>query len=115
MAMNVRLLLKSLTKIITNSDGTTKAATEEWTGINGAASVYGLASNAVKVTATAYSATEILGFHVIAPGSGNWTVTPLNGSAIILAPGGFTAGQVYPEHLSAITVGTGGEALVYIP
>ncbi len=40
MAMNVRLLLKSLTKTITNSDGTTKAAPEEWTGRDGAASVH---------------------------------------------------------------------------
>lgn len=82
---------------------------------NDGAHIYGLSSNAVKVTAAAYSATDILGFRVIAQGSGNWSLTPKNGSAITLAPGGFTPGQVYPEHLSAITVGTGGEALVYIP
>ncbi len=87
----------------------------DWIFTGGAAKVNGLARNAAKVTATSYSATEVLGFHVVVAGSGDWTLTFVDGSGLTVAPGGLTAGQVYPEHLSAITVGTGGTALVFIP
>lgn len=77
---------------------------------------YGLARNIVAVAAgETYNATEIRGYRVLTPGSGNWSMTSVEGSAITgIVPTGFVAGAVYAEHLSSLTVGTGGAALVYI-
>ena len=85
-------------------------------GTGGAAHVYGFARNIVVQAAGAYSATEVLGFICTAPGDADWTIDPVGGASV----GGidaatFTAGQIYPIHADAITVGTNGEAVLFIP
>jgi len=82
---------------------------------NGAALVSGLATNAVVQGAGTYNATEILGYRVLVQGSGNWAETPINGSAQTIPFAAQIVGNINPEHLSSITVGTAGSALLYIP
>ena len=82
----------------------------------GAAHVYGLAQNLVVQAAGTYNTTNVLGFICTAPGTGDWTIDPVGGASV----GGidaatFTAGQIYPVHAESITVGTGGEAVLFIP
>jgi hypothetical protein len=78
--------------------------------------VYDMA-RALKVQAAGtYNTTEVLGFVCTAPGSGDWTIVPIGGpSTSGIDPATFTAGQVYMIHASSITVGTAGEALLFIP
>ena len=83
--------------------------------IGGAASVTGLATNAVVQGAGTYNATQILGYRVLVQGSANWSETPINGSAQTIPFAAQIIGAINPEHLSSITVGTGGSALLYIP
>jgi len=83
---------------------------------DGARVVYGLARNLVVQAAGIYNTTEVLGFICTAPGSGDWSITPVGGSAVTgIDPATFTAGQVYPIHATSITVGTAGEAVLFIP
>ena len=82
----------------------------------GGQQIYGLARKIVSQSAGTYNTTEILGYRVITAGSGNWSLTSVDGAAVTgIVPTGFVVGEVYPEHLSSITVGTGGVALLYIP
>ena len=80
----------------------------------GATHVFGLAQNGVKQLAGVYNTTEVLGYRVLAPGTGDWTITLVNGSAITIPFAAMLVGEVYPEHISSITVGAGGSALLYI-
>ena len=85
-------------------------------GTNSALHVYGLARNWVVQAAGTYNTTEILGFICTTPGSGDWTADPIGGASVgSIDPATFTAGGVYPMHAESITVGTGGEALLFIP
>ena len=94
----------------------------EWDGdswvlrsIAGAGVVYGLARNAVSQGAGTYNSTEIMGYRVVVAGTGDWTINGVAGGAVTIAAAGMVVGQVYPEHLDSITVGTGGTAVLYIP
>ena len=108
MAMNTR-------PILTNSS-TGKVGENNWQETNGGAHVYGLARNLVVQAAGTYNTTEVFGFICTTPGSGDWTIDPISGSSVGgIAPTTFTAGQVYPIHAESITVGTGGEAVLFIP
>ena len=82
---------------------------------NDAAHVTGLASKAVVQGAGTYNSTEILGYRVLVTGSADWSITTKNGAAVTIPVAAMVLGQVYPEHLTSITVGTGGSALLYIP
>ena len=78
--------------------------------------INGMAKNIVVAAAGAYSATEVLGFICTTPGSGDWSITPIEGTAVTgIDPATFSAGGVYPIHASSVTVGTGGEAVLFIP
>lgn len=80
-----------------------------------AVDVNGLAVNMVLQGAGTYNSTDVLGYRVVVQGSANWTLDPKNGSSISVPQGAFVVGAVYPEHLDSITVGTGGQAILYIP
>ena len=84
---------------------------------NGAAHFYALARKPVKQAAGTYSATEILGYRVLtAPTADDSALTGVDGTAQTALPAaGFAAGSTYAEHLSSITVGTGGVFLLYLP
>jgi hypothetical protein len=82
---------------------------------NGAAHIFGLASKGVSQTAGTYNTTEVLGYRVVVAGTGDWTAILKNGGTITIPAAAMILGEVYPEHLSSITVGTGGTALLYIP
>jgi len=85
-------------------------------GTGGAAHVYGLARNCVVQGAGTYNATEVLGFVCSVASSADWSITPKDGTAVTtIDKGTFAAGQTYPIHATSITVGTGGEALLFIP
>lgn len=77
----------------------------------------GLATNMVRQVAGVYNATKVLGFLVeAAPTADDTAITPVNGVATTaINKEAFTEGQVYPIAASAITVGTGGEFLLFIP
>lgn len=88
--------------------------------VRGSSRVYGLARNMVLHSDTSspvsYSATEVLGFICCTASTGTWTITPVGGSEVSSIPAGaFAAGGQYSIHASAITVGTGGTALLFIP
>jgi hypothetical protein len=87
--------------------------------ISGAALVYGLARNAIKRVPAdgAYTATETFGLIVSkAPTSDDTAITPVAGSAITsIKAATFAVGQTVPIHASSVTVGTGGEFLLFIP
>lgn len=93
----------------------TTAAWEPVEITGGGAQVYGLSPNHVVQSAGTYNATQILGYRVTAQGSSNWAQTPLNGSAQTIPFAAQIVGNINPEHLSAITVGSAGSALLYIP
>ena len=83
---------------------------------DGSTKVYGLARNLKVQAAGTYNTTEVLGFICTAPGSGDWTIDPIGGSSVgSIDPATFTAGQIYPIHAESITVGTAGEAVLFIP
>lgn len=88
---------------------------QKYTG--GTVHVYGLARNMIRKTAGIYNNTEVLGYLVeAAPSADDTAITPVDGSEIAaINKEAFTEGQVYPIHASAITVGTGGEFLLFIP
>jgi hypothetical protein len=75
----------------------------------------GLAPDGIVQGAGTYSATAINGYRVLVAGSANWSVTFTGGGVASIPFGAMTVGQVYPEALTAITIGTGGSALLYIP
>jgi len=78
--------------------------------------VYGLARNIKVQAAGTYNTTDVIGFICTAPGSGDWSITPVDGTAVTgIDPATFSAGQVYPIHATSITVGTAGEAVLFIP
>ena len=85
------------------------------TSFGGAAGVSGLAVNAVVQGAGTYNTTDVIGYRVLVQGSANWSVTPKDGTAQTIPQAAMIVGDVYPEHLTAITVGTGGSVLLYIP
>lgn len=75
-----------------------------------------LATNLVVQAAGTYNTTEIYGFICSIPGSGDWTIDPMNGGSVSgIDPATFAAGQTYWIHATSITVGTTGEALLIIP
>lgn len=77
---------------------------------------YAMAINMVVQAAGTYSDTDILGFVCSIAATGDWSITPKGGTAVTgIDPGSFSAGGVYPIHATSITVGTGGEALLFIP
>jgi hypothetical protein len=91
-----------------------------WTGPYTAADVGlgpdggGLASNGDVRGAGAHTLT-INGYRVLVAGSTDWTLTFSGGGVETIPAAAMTVGQVYPEALTAITIGTGGSALLYIP
>lgn len=87
---------------------------EPQNGIGGAAMVYGLARKAVVQGAGTYSATEIVGYRVLVAGTTDWTIDPIDSAIAVVPAAAMVVGQVYPEHLTSITVGTGGSALLYL-
>jgi len=93
------------------SDGSFKP----WVDVNGAAVVSGLSRNQIVQGAGTYNATEVLGYEVLVQGSSNWAQTPVDGTAQTIPFASRVVGNIHPVHLSAITVGTGGSALLYIP
>jgi hypothetical protein len=115
MAMNVVLHGESTTEVITQADGNTHPAVKRIKVVDGAVSIHGLSVNQLVQGAGTYSSTEILGYRVLVQGSGNWAQTPVNGTAQTIPFAAQVVGNVNPEHLSAITVGTAGSALLYIP
>jgi len=104
-----------------DTDDTYKYDGNSWNQetISGAALVYGLARNAIKRVPAdgAYTATETFGLIVSkAPTSDDTALTPVGGSAITsIKAATFTVGQTVPIHASSVTVGTGGEFLLFIP
>ncbi len=82
---------------------------------DGAANVSGLASNGVLQSVGTYSATDVLGYKVLAQGSADWSITLKDGSALTIPFASMIVGDILPEHLVSITVGTAGQALLYIP
>ena len=98
-----------------SSSGTTVSVKS----ISGAALVYGLARNMVRVSSGAYNTTEILGWRVLVPGTGTLVLSPVGGatditltSAEVIAMGY----QTFFEHLDSITLGNADmEILVYTP
>jgi len=88
-----------------------------WVNIstNGAKHVSGLSTNAVIQGAGTYNTTEVLGYRVLVQGSANWAETPVDGTSQAIPFAAQIVGNINPEHLSSITVGTGGSALLYIP
>jgi hypothetical protein len=87
--------------------------------ISGAATVYGLARNSVRISSGAYNTTEILGYRVLVAGTGTLTLSPVGGATDIVLTSaevismGF---QPMPEHLDSITLGNADmEVLVYTP
>jgi len=100
----------------------TNGSIDQWSGdswvnisTNGAKHVTGLSTNAVVVSASTYNSTEVLGYRVLTQGSADWAETPLNGTSVAIPVASQIVGNINPEHLSEITVGTGGSALLYIP
>lgn len=86
------------------------------TSTGGSANVSGLATNAVILAAAStYNTTDILGYKITAQGTADWSITLKNGSAITVPFASMIVGDVLPEHLSSITSGTGGTAILYIP
>jgi len=87
--------------------------------IGGAGLVYGLARNMVKRVPAdgAYTATETFGMIISkAPTLDDTAITPVGGSAVTaIKAATFTVGQCVPLHASSVTVGTGGEFLLFIP
>lgn len=75
----------------------------------------GLAPNGVIQGAGTYSATAVNGYRVLVAGSANWSLTFSGGGVASVPAAAMTVGDVYPEALTSITVGTGGSALLYIP
>lgn len=104
---------------------TDSGSTYKWNGygwelskVAGGQAVYGLASNFVVQGAGTYNSTDIMGYRVLVqPSADNTTLSPKSGGADVTAvpAATFIAGDVYPEHLDSITVGTGGSFLLYIP
>ena len=88
----------------------------------GSVVVDGLANNAVRVSATTYNTTVMLGFRVLLKGTGTLTFTPntVGATPIIVTAAeltamGVTAFNDWPIACSTITAGAGMELLVYIP
>jgi hypothetical protein len=88
-------------------------------GISGAALIYGLARNSVRVSSGTYNTTEIFGYRVLVAGTGTLTLSPVGGATDIVLTSaevismGF---QPMPEHLDSITLGNADmEVLVYTP
>lgn len=82
---------------------------------NDALHVSSLARNGVLQGAGVYNNTEILGYRVLAPGTGAWSITLIDGAPIAIPVTAVIAGEIVLEHLSSITVGTGGSAILYTP
>ena len=89
---------------------------------DGAAHVYGLATNMVRVSSGTYNATDILGYRLLVKGTGTLTLSPKSGGTDIvitaaeLTAMGVNAFMPMPEHLDSITLGNADmEVLVYIP
>jgi len=95
-------------------DSTTKLPVPD-ESTNGAKHVIGLATNGVLQAAGTYTATDVLGYKVLVQGSADWSITLKDGSALTIPFGSMTVGDIFPEHLVSITVGTAGQALLYIP
>jgi len=84
---------------------------------DGAAHVYGLGRNMVRQTAGTYNSTQVLGFLVEAqPSADDTAITSVDGAAVTAIDAAtFIEGTVYPIHASSVTVGTGGEFLLFLP
>lgn len=83
---------------------------------NKAVNVSSLARNGVLQGAGVYNTTDVLGYRVLAPGTGAWSITLVDGGGPISIPvAAVIAGEIVLEHLSSITVGTGGSAVLYTP
>jgi len=82
---------------------------------NNSAHVIGLATNGVLQSAGTYNSTSVLGYRVLVQGSVNWSITLKNGSSLTIPFAAMIVGDILPENLVSITVGTGGQALLYIP
>lgn len=97
-----------------NPDGTYDLVT-----VGGAAKVYGLARNMVRVSSGAYNTTEILGWRVLVPGTGTLVLSPVGGATDITLTSAEVIAMGYsawPEHLDSITLGNADmEILVYTP
>ena len=77
--------------------------------------VNGLARQPVKLTAGVYTANEVKGFHVLTAGTGDWSMTGVDGSAQTALPtAGFPVGFICPCHLVSLTVPTAAVVLAYI-
>ena len=80
----------------------------------------GLAKNGALVLAGAtYNASTIKGFMIIADGSADWSLTfygtdGTDGGTVAFTPPAGSEGQIIPVQLTSITVGTAGEAVVFI-
>lgn len=77
----------------------------------------GLATKTILLSAAGtYDATEVLGFMVLTQGSAAWTLTFVEDTTTRSIPqAALTVGEIYPFHLSAITSGTDGTALLFLP
>jgi len=106
-----------MSRIVNSYQDAATGRSEAQKGTNGSAHFYALARKPVKQAAGTYSATEILGYRVLtAPTADNSALTGVDGVAQTALPAaGFAAGSTYSEHLSSITVGTGGVFLLYLP
>ena len=81
---------------------------------DGAQAIYALARSPVILSAGVYNANEVKGLMILVPGSADWSITGVDGAAQTIPVAAITAGHEWGVHLSTITVGTGGQALVYI-
>lgn len=86
---------------------------------SGAALVSGAAGSAVRVSATTYNSTDVIGVVVLASGSGSLTLSPKSGDTDIVIANAELAnfvGQEIPvPRLDSVTGGTGVEVMVLIP
>ena len=91
------------------------------TATGGANHVYGLAKNMVRVSATLYNSTDILGFRILNKGTGSLIITPKGGAGVVtitaaeLTAMGDGAYMDLPWHLESLIAGTGMELVAYIP
>jgi len=85
------------------------------TRLEGADNVHGLA-DAIRVEpATTYDATNVLGFRILAVGSGDLTyINEGSGATVVIANAELTVGD-YPIKCTSVTTGAGMLVLAYVP
>ncbi len=93
-----------------------EAAGDARQGFSGSsAHVTAMGQNGLLQGTGTYSATAILGYKILAQGSGAWSITFAGGSAISIPFDAMILGGQVAEELESITVPTGGSVLLYIP